>query len=47
MKKGKPRREKICQVCGLPFTWRRVWQKKWHKLTASFRGKPVFGSTQN
>ncbi|UYM16607.1 DUF2256 domain-containing protein [Endozoicomonas euniceicola] len=29
MKKGKPRREKICQVCGLPFTWRKKWAKCW------------------
>jgi hypothetical protein len=24
--------EKTCPVCGLPFTWRKKWEKNWEEV---------------
>ena len=24
--------QKICPVCGLPFTWRKKWEKNWDNI---------------
>ncbi|MBM3730756.1 MAG: DUF2256 domain-containing protein [Actinobacteria bacterium] len=39
-----PRPEKICVTCGLPFTWRKKWERDWEQVKycsdACRRGKP-------
>ncbi|APU67410.1 DUF2256 domain-containing protein [Christiangramia flava] len=25
--------QKICPVCGKPFTWRKKWEKNWDEVT--------------
>lgn len=39
-----PRPEKICVTCGLPFTWRKKWERDWEHVKycsdACRRGKP-------
>ena len=31
--KPSERDSKICPVCGLPFTWRKKWEKNWASVT--------------
>ncbi|MBU3702883.1 MAG: DUF2256 domain-containing protein [Ilumatobacteraceae bacterium] len=39
-----PRPSKICVTCGLPFTWRKKWERDWEHVKycseACRRGKP-------
>ena len=32
MRKKSDLPSKICETCGLPFTWRKKWERDWHNV---------------